>query len=183
MKISIPFFLACVALASSLGHAECVGRRPLTMQLKVLSCSDSYQEAVSNIDMRKYSQQKMAELKISTDFVSVVDAQALSYVDTIDVNSKTGGGRYRGEVHAIAKEDAQRKMMLVGVPVQGCEKYYKGKTGLFSVEEEFSCCRDVRTPDDVETTAQCLIKLPLVSAGNGDTLESLPHAKIKVLGK
>ncbi len=182
MRIAIPLLLACVALTSSLVRAECIAIRPVYMQLKVLSCSASYPDAVSRIDVRKYSPAQLDELKTSASYVSVVDVQALSYVDIINVNSKTGTGIYRGEIHAIAKDDAKRKLMLSGVPLDDCEKYYRGKTSLFAVQEDFACCRDVGLPGGVETSAQCLIKRPL--AGKyGLELDALAHAKIQLVGK
>lgn len=174
-------FVASVALASGLAHAECVAGLSVYMQLKVLACSSSYQHSVSNVDMRKYSQAQMSELKTSAGYVTVVDAETLSYVDIIDVNSKSGGDRFRGDTHPIAK-NTRKKFMLTGTTVESCEKYYQGQTSLFAVDEHFACCRDVITPDAVETSAQCLTRLPLASMA-GSQLESLRYAKIKVLGK
>lgn len=153
-------------------YAECISSFPVHMRLKVLSCSSAKQYIASKNDMSRYTKLQLSEFDISSNYVTIAEVEAMSYVDIIHWNSKGGNETYSGKITPVI-EHKKRQMMLIMAP-ERCETFYKGEPQIFAVDENFKCCHDTKFTDFVETTAQCMTKLANASPLGKDINQLVP---------
>ncbi len=156
---------------SSIATAECMGRIPQYVQLKVMSCVSAMETVQAKIDGKGYTQRERVHVEISARAISIIEAFPLVDVEIIRWNVQGREYLFKGAVTPSASQ-APRQYMLLGTSLESCQKFYADKTGLFIVDEHFSCCRDMIDLDRKETVAQCLLGLPS-AASSGLALESL----------
>lgn len=152
-------------------NAECIGQTESYLQMTVVSCVAATNKAASAIEGKGYSESEAAKVQSSAKFISIVEANAISDVEIVKWNSRGQQTLFKGQVTPY-DPNVTKQFMMLGVSEDDCKKFYEKRPILYSVVENFRCCRDVIMTGRKETTAQCLLKMS-TAARFGPELKNL----------
>jgi len=172
--VKLPLVVVLALLAST-ARSDCFGVLQSTVQARVLACSSAEAVALKMIAGKNYTDAEVRDVKLSAASISIADVEVVADVEIITSKAHQTLATYKGKVSPLLS-NTRRKYMILGTPAGSCDKFYRGKLSLLSVDDApFRCCRD-QGPGRKETTAQCLLGLPRLSQSGLDMDQLKPAA-------
>ena len=152
--------IATVLSIASVVRAECMGRIPRYVEMRVESCASAAPLARAAIAGKGYSERQEKEVERSSSSLFRIRARQLADVDILEWYSGGSIYRFRGEPRPI-NGDVARDYLVSWYG--GCDELLKAGAHIFDVDVE-PPCRDVRVVIDgremKETNARLLLGLP-----------------------
>jgi len=173
-------FLGTYLVSSRIAVADCVFPIPRHWTMRIESCSNPLEIALSTIDGKGYTDLQVSEVKLAAGNLSIVHATGLAEVDIILWYSSGNQRIFKGKVRPIP-DSIPTRFVLLATSVEDCKKNYLGKVHMF---EPFSSthCRDQIGDGFKETDAAELTNLPALTPFWGEhQLESAPRRLLDAL--